>query len=346
MAVTFFLLIVSITSGLAAWFSKIAYQISGVFSVSVLIYFSLFFSYFLLAGLPLSVYSGYFLEKKYELSNQTLLKWWGEWLKKTLLSFVMGLLIFEVAYWIFEGYPAHAWWMIWAAWTACTLILGRLAPVLIFPIFYKFRPLENGPLKESILKLVETNGLPIQDVYVFNMSKTTKKANAAFCGMGKTRRVILADTLVENFPPEEIQAVVAHEMGHAKLNHIWKRVFWGTAISFLFFFAAYRFCSWLSLGLEYNGIADLAFFPILALAFFLFNLLLMPAENAYSRKHEFEADDFAYEKTKAKTACISVMERLARMNLADPQPNPVIEFLLYDHPSIPKRIARFKAHEG
>ncbi len=344
LAVTLLLLLIAIGFGVSIWMRNLALSTGEFFPVSVLAYFALFSLYFFIADFPLSVYSGYFLEKKYELSNQTFAGWLGEMLKKSVLSFVLALILIEIFYLLVRAFPDHWWWMIWIVWAIFTLVLGRLAPVFIFPLFYKFKLLENEDLRQRILNLVKSNGLQIQNVYTFNMSKTTKKANAAFCGMGKTRRVILADTLIENFTPEEIEVVVAHEMGHCKLNHIWKRLIWGLVISLIAFFLLDKICGYLSYELGYEGVQDLAAFPLLALVFFLFSLVLMPAENAYSRKHEFEADDFAYEKTQFRSSCIPLMEKLARLNLSDPDPHPVIEFILYDHPSIRRRIERFKVH--
>lgn len=339
---TLFLLAAAVVTGLSVWFRDVAVSFSSFSLISAGIYFALFSLYFLIFDYPLSVYSGYILEKKFELSNQTFWAWNLETLKKSLLSFGIALVLIEIFFGIVRSFPNQWWWMIWLVWTLFSLVFGRLAPVLIFPLFYKFKPLENPDLRQRILNLVRSNGLKLENVYVFNMSKTTKKANAAFCGMGKTQRVILGDTLVENFTPEEIEVVVAHEMGHCKLHHLWKRVFWMTFISLAAFFLAYKICGNIALKLGYDGMSDLASLPLIFLVFFLMSLLAMPFENAYSRKHEFEADDFAYEKTQYRSACIPLMEKLGSQNLADPDPHPLIEFLLYDHPSIGKRIQHFR----
>ena len=341
--VTLILLIAVIATGLSVWFRDTAVSFGSAPLISTAIFFTLFSLYFLIADFPLSVYSGYFLEKKYELSNQTFFGWFIETLKKSLLSFAIALLMVEIFFTLVRAFPDQWWWMVWAVWTVFTLVFGRLAPVLIFPLFYKFKPLEDSDLRQRIFKLVEANGLKLENVYVFNMSKTTKKANAAFCGMGKTQRVILGDTLVDNFTPEEIEVVVAHEMGHCKLNHLWKRVIWGTIISFVAFFAVYKICGALALELGYDGVADLAALPLIFLTFFLFSFLLSPLENTYSRKHEFEADNFALEKSQYRSSCVPLMEKLGKLNMADPDPHPLIEFLMYDHPSIGNRIKNFRA---
>ena len=232
--------------------------------------------------------------------------------------------------------------MAWLIWTGFTLILGRLAPVLIFPLFYSFKPLEEGDLKRRIITLVESNGLRLKNVYLFNMSKTTKKANAAFCGMGRTRRVILSDTLVKNFTSEEVEMVVAHEMGHCKLGHLWKRLTWGIVGSFAAFYLIYQISGVLCGAFGYNGLRDLASLPLIFLVFFVFGIVMMPIDNSYSRKHEYEADAFAVNHSANQAVFSSMMSKLGELNLSDPDPHPWIEFLLYDHPSIRHRIERVK----
>jgi len=242
--------------------------------------------------------------------------------------------LLEALYLLIRSFETQWWWIAWIAWVLFTLVLGRLAPVLIFPLFYKFKPLEDESLRQRIISMVQDGGLHLQNVYVFNMSKTTKKANAAFCGMGKTRRVILADTLIENFNSDEIQMVVAHEMGHCTLKHIWKRVLWGILFACLAFFWVYQISTTLVSHFGLNGVQDIASLPLIFVLFFLFSFFLIPLENTYSRKHEYEADLFAIKILPDKSTFSSMMNKLAKLNLADVNPHPLIEFLLYDHPPI------------
>lgn len=344
--VTLGLLLLAIFAGITVWFRNLALSFSDWDLISVSAYFTLFSLYFLIADYPLAVYSGYWLEKKYELSDQSFWSWVRENAKKSVLSFALALVLVEIFFFLVRRWPGDWWWMIWIVWVLFTLVLGRLAPVLIFPLFYKFKPLENADLEKRIHDLVESGGLKLENVYVFDLSKTTKKANAAFCGMGKTQRVILADTLIQNFTPEEIEVVVAHEMGHCKLKHLWKRLGWGMAVSLAGFFIAYEICRELAPKLGYGGLGDLASLPLVFLVFLLFGLLAMPFENSYSRKHEYEADAFAVKTSKERSSFVPLMEKLARLNLADLSPHPVIEFVLYDHPSIQHRIERYQSRNA
>src|SRR3989344_4813376 len=206
------------------------------FRYAVLFLYFLFFSiYSLVLASPLSFYSGFILEHQYQLSNQTLPAWFWEWIKKQLLSFVMTALLVLGLYALIWHFPLTWWFWAWAGYALFSLVLGKLFPVLIVPLFYKYSPISDEVLKKKIEALADRFGVRIQNVYSLNLSKTTKKANAAFSGFGKTKRVILGDTLLESFVHEEIETVLAHELGHYKHHDIWKQFGFGIALSFFGF---------------------------------------------------------------------------------------------------------------
>ncbi|MBI4368427.1 MAG: M48 family metallopeptidase [Candidatus Omnitrophica bacterium] len=304
----------------------------------VFFYFLFFSVYSLIFSFPISFYSGFVLEHQYELSNQTLRGWFWEWTKKQLLSFGIAtplVLLLYALIWHFES----TWWLwAWAGYAVFGLVLGKLFPVFIIPLFYKYSPIRDEILKTKIEALAHRFGIKIQNVYSLNLSKTTKKANAAFTGFGKTKRVILGDTLLDSFSHDEIETVLAHELGHYRHRDIWKQFGFGIAVSLIGFWLAYQFLNRFSQSLGYEGAGDVRAFALLALIFFIFNLVVSPASNAFSRRAERRADQFALENTGEKSAFISAMQKLRDLNLADPDPHPVIEFLLYDHPAIGKRI--------
>jgi STE24 endopeptidase len=225
-----------------------------------------------------------------------------------------------------------------------SVFLARVAPVIIFPLFYKFKNLESDEIRRRITRLLDDQGIPIKGIYSFNLSKDTKKANAGFTGIGRSKRIILSDTLIGQFTPDEIAVVFAHEMGHYKKRHIVKSIALGAFSIFLSFYLCgelYR----LTLGyLGFAHVYDIAAIPVLFFYLTLFSLVTMPLSNALSRKYEREADRYALEVTRDREAFISSMEKLADMNLADRDPNPVTEFMLYSHPSIKKRIAFARKH--
>ncbi len=331
-------LVLAIASGWTWVFKAGALRIHPSLWAVVFFYFFIFSLYFLLWEFPLDVYAGYFLEKRFGLSTQSFSGWLFEELKKQVLSFLFSAALVEALYFFLRHFP-NIWWLFaWGGWFVVTVLMGKFAAVLILPLFYKCTRLEDEALRNRILGLLEKHRFPVKDIYVINLSKTTRKANAAFTGLGSTRRVILADTLLENFTHEEIETVVAHELGHCRKRHLLKGVIFNTAVSFAVFYAADLALNRWTGPLGFEGPSDIAAFPLLGLVAFAAGLILMPVGNAYSRFHETEADDFALQECADRGPFISALRKLGSQNLADFDPHPLIEFFLYSHPSIGKRI--------
>ncbi len=303
----------------------------------VALYTLLFFLYLTVVDFPLGFYSGFILEHRFGLSNQSLAAWFGEYLKRTLLSLGLMLPLIVGLYsliWHFE-----AWWVLaWAGYAVVSYVLGKIFPVWIVPLFYRYGKVEEGTLKKRILDLAARYGMPVENVYSLNLSKTTKKANAAFMGMGKTKRVVLSDTLLEHFTEDEIETVVAHELGHFKHRDILKQLAFGMVTSFAAFWIAFRLMEYAAPLFGFSGAEDVAALPLLFLVFYFFGLVLMPIQNGFSRILERAADRFALKAFPRADVFITCMEKLGKVNLADPEPNPVIEWFFYDHPAIGKRI--------
>jgi STE24 endopeptidase len=217
-------------------------------------------------------------------------------------------------------------------------VLVRIAPVLIMPLFYRFTPLVDGTLKERILRLCESAGVRVEGIFSFNLSKNTRKANAAFTGIGRSRRIILGDTLVRNFSEEEIETVFAHELGHYRFGHIRAGIVTGTLSTFAGLYIASRLYEWSAAALHFPSMTDLAALPLLAIWLSLFGLLTSPLGNMISRHHERQADAYAVHTTGKRDAFVAALRKLSDMNLADPAPHPLVEFLFYSHPPIAKRI--------
>lgn len=294
---------------------------------------------------PLTYYSEFYLEHKYNLSNQTFWKWIFEDIKGMLVSLVIGIPILLIFFYSLNAF-GNLWWLPFAIILfLISVVLARIVPVLILPLFYKISPLENEELKNRIQKLAEGAGIKVQNVYRFNMSKNTKKANAAFTGIGKSKRILLGDTLLDNYSSDEIETVIAHELGHYKRKHIIKNIFIGTASSFLMLFIiAWLYkesISWFG----FNSIVQIAAMPLLALWGMLVGLVLTPVTNFISRKFEYQADEYAIISTRKKEAFISTLEKLTEQNLGDKEPNPFVEWFFYSHPSIKNRIAAIKKVE-
>jgi len=325
-------------SGLSHFFADIS-SITSKDYINFLIfafYTGLFFSIF---GIPLDFYGSFIIEHRFNLSNQTFFAWLWEKLKSLLLTIAIGLPVALVFYFFIKK-SGHLWWLYFASFLVIfSIVLARLAPVLIFPLFYKFKKLEDGEIKEKITEVLSKANISISGIFSFNMSKDTKKANAGFTGIGKSKRIILSDTLINDFTPAEIAIVFAHEAGHYKHKHIIKNLILSTAVIFITLFICARLHSLTVEAMGIESIYALESLPILMLYITVAGVFIMPLTNYISRRYEFQADEYAVRITGDKESFISAMEKLANLNLADKEPHPAIEFFLYSHPSIKRRIA-------
>jgi STE24 endopeptidase len=305
----------------------------------------LFIAFILIVGFagsilsfPISYYTGFYLEHKYNLSNQTFSKWIFEGAKGLLVSLVIGVPILLIFYFSLN-YFGDIWWLPFAIiMFFISVVLSQIFPILIFPIFYKLTPIDNEELKQRINSLATNARIKVENVYKFDMSKNTKKANAAFTGLGKTKRIILGDTLLENYTIEEIETVIAHELGHYKKKHIVKNIFIGTISSFvtLFLIALLYKTSLPWFGFE--KITEVSALPLLALWSMLIGLIQTPLGNLLSRKFEYEADEYAIIETANPIAFKNTLGKLTEQNLGDKEPHPFVEWFFYSHPSIKNRI--------
>ncbi len=308
--------------------------------LAVAVYGGIFGGVFYLLDLPLSYYTGFILPHRFEQSNQTLQGWITDQVKSLLISIVIGGGVLEVIYFVLRTAP-DLWWL----WTGIFLLvfnilLANLAPILILPLFYKFIPLsaEHQDLERRLLTLAKNAGTAVQGVYTIDLSRRTKSANAALTGLGNTRRILLGDTLISEFSPDEIEIVLAHELGHHAHRDIPLGIFVQTLTTFGGLFLTSLV---LQSGIEVFGFesaADLAALPLFGLAISLFGLLTMPLGNAYSRWRERKADAFALKLSGKPKAYTSALSRLANQNLAEINPEPWVEFLLHSHPALAKRI--------
>ncbi len=308
--------------------------------IGVLVFGAVFGGIFTLLDLPLSYYTGYILPHRYHQSNQDLKGWIGDLLKSTLIAAIMGAVLLEILYLVLRTAPQY-WWI----WTASILLvlnvlLANLAPVLLFPIFNKFTALEDQDLAERLIDLAERSGARVAGVYRFDMSKRTKSANAGLTGLGNTRRIILGDTLLQEFSPDEIETVLAHELGHQKNNDIPLGMGVQTVLTLGGLYLTSLGLQWGVKAFNFSSAADIAALPLFALLLGLYSLITMPLTNAFSRWREYLADDFALRITGKGLAFQSALTRLGNQNLAEVDPEPWVEFFLYSHPSLGKRIRR------
>jgi STE24 endopeptidase len=295
----------------------------------------------MLLSLPLSYYSEFVLPHRYELSNETMKGWIIDNLKALLISAPIGLILIEVIYAVLRRFP-DTWWL-WAAgfMLLFTVLLANLSPVLIAPIFNKYIPLgeEHQDLVERLLRLAERARTRVRGVYKFDLSRRTKTANAALTGIGNSRRIILGDTLIEEFTPDEIETVLAHELGHHVNKDIPLIILVGSVSTLVGFYLASLGLRWGVYYFGFEGTADIAALPLFILVIGVYSLVTMPLNNAFSRWRERLADQYALQATGNGEAFATAMRRLANQNLVDADPEPWVEFLLYSHPALSKRIA-------
>ena len=295
---------------------------------------------------PLNFYLGFYLEHKYNLSNQTFSKWMWENFKSSLVSLAIGIPVMLIFYFTMIQF-AELWWLPFAiVMFFVSVVLAQIFPIIILPIFYKLSPIDNEELKTKVKLLAADARIKIENIYKFDMSKNTKKANAAFTGLGKTKRIILGDTLIDNYSNEEIETVIAHELGHYKKKHIVKNIVIGTVTSFLTLFIIASLYKNSLHWFGFSSITQVAALPLLALWSMLIGLVQMPLGNILSRKFEYEADEYAIDSTQMPQEFISTLEKLTEQNLGDKEPHPFVEWFFYSHPSIKNRINAIKQKAG
>src|SRR5436305_13134028 len=293
-------------------------------------------------SLPLDVYS-FRLEHRFQLSNQSTKAWVLDEVKGWLVGLVIATLLVELVYWIIRSSLQHWWLIAWAAFTALFVVFAQLAPVVLFPIFYKFVPLNDQELRNRLVKLSERAGTRVRGVYEWKLSEKSKKANAALTGLGNTRRIILADTLLQNYSHDEIEAVLAHELGHHVHRHISKSIVLQMVVTFGGFWAANEVLRYATYQWHmFDLLSDFANLPLLALISAGLSLILMPALNAYSRYNERQADRYCWMSVPSIDPSITAMVKLSAQHLSEKKPSRLVEILFHSHPAVSRRIEAAK----
>lgn len=325
--------------GVSAWSPAWGWQ-----PLRIAAYLSVLFVVSTVLGLPLGYYSGLTLPRRYGLSTQTTSGWIADQAKELALSVVFEVVAVEALYLLLAIAPT-TWWL-WAGLLTLgvTVVLANLLPILILPIFYKLTPLPEGDILTRTLALAARAQTRVRGVYAINMSSRTTAANAMVTGLGNTRRIVLGDTLLDHYTPDEIEVVVAHELGHQVHNDIPKLIVAQTVITlgglYLVNVALHTVVAAIP---AFHGLNDSATLPLIAATLGVFGLVTLPLVNGFSRRVERQADVYALESTGKTAAFISAMTRLANQNLAELEPSPIVEFLLYNHPAIGRRLALAQA---
>lgn len=287
---------------------------------------------------PFAWYQGFALEHRYGLSTQTFRHWLADHVKAIGIGAAFAMLGSGVVYATLVWWPDW-WWLLSAGiFSLGTIVIVRLAPVVLLPLFYAFRPLDRPTLVSRLISLAERANTTIAGVFEWGLSGHTRKANAALAGMGRTRRILLSDTLLAEYSEDEIEVVLAHELAHHVHHDLWRGIALQTALLLGGFFIAHLGLTLLGPRLHLSGLSDPAGLPLLMLIGAVWSLLLTPLSNGLSRVHERRADRYALETTRNAEAFVSAMRRLAQQNMAEERPSRLVQWLFYSHPPIRERI--------
>ncbi len=336
------LYLVVLLSGFLPWLMKAIQSWGFGLIVEGLIFFAILSLLANLSHIPFGLYDTFVIEERYGFNRMTLRMWILDLLKSVMIQFLLGGLVL----WLLLALVVHgggAWW-VWAWMLAggFELMMLWLYPLVIAPLFNKFEPIQNLGLVERIKNLMEKVGLRVKAVLKMDAGKRSKHTNAYFTGVGKTKRIVLFDTLLESHPEEEILAVLGHEVGHWKRKHVLKQIILLEVLSFAVFYIVSKLLKW-PLLYETFGFEE----STLYIGIFLIGALLsplgyfaQPLESAISRRFEREADDFVLELTKTAEPMRNALKRLASDNLANLIPHPLYAWFYYSHPPLVERIER------
>ncbi|MGI6604566.1 MAG: M48 family metallopeptidase [bacterium] len=308
--------------------------------VSTVLFFLALWLLLRLVMLPFSLYSSYYLEHLWGFSTQSLVGWWSDYLKSAALDVMLSGLGVVLLFWALGRWP-RSWWFAAGSFLGVWLVIANyLWPVVVAPLFNRFEPVTDPAVVAMVERLAEKADLEIDQVLVMDASARTTKANAYFSGLGNTKRIVLYDTLLQNYPPDEVETVVAHEMAHWKLGHIARGTLYGILANFVLWFILFLVLR-SSLGFS-RGSYPPHTWAVLMLFFLLIGFVTNPIVNGFSRIMEREADAMAFEITSDYTSHVRLQVNLAKRDLADVSPPAFIEWFAYTHPSTMHRIRAFE----
>jgi len=331
-------------SGLAAALRDVAHALGHRLYARMLVFLILFTSIVGLLELPLEWYDGFVLEHRFGLSTQSLGAWLGDQGKMALVNVVaFGVVPILALVWVAIRRWPRAWWLALAVGALPLLLAGTLLqPLVVDPLFNHFTPLRDRHLAGEILAIAGRAGIPARNVYQVDKSAQTRKINAYVSGFGASQRIVLWDTTLEAMHDDEILFVTGHEIGHYKLGHIWKGILFTAAFGFILLFAAQRVCH--AAVRRFGGrwgvstMDDVASLPLLVGTVSLLAFLAQPVVNAYSREVESQSDVYGLEITHDNDSAARAFLTLARQNRSDPDPPPLVKWMLYSHPPAIERV--------
>jgi len=335
-----------LVTGGSAWLSDAAHRLVATWSIPWFLFTpALAACYAIVVALahevvafPLAMFTGLVLERRYGLSRQTAGEWHRDHLKALALGLLFGGLSAAFVYLALTLWPDRWWLATTAGAVIVSLILTWLAPVVLIPLFFKVTPLQNDSLRERLTALAKRVGTGTIGIYEWRLSQKTSRANAALTGFGRTRRILLSDTLVGDYSEDEIEVILAHELSHHVSHDVWRALVLQAVVVGLGFWAGNWTLRWSIRWLGLYAISDPAGLPVLVLTAMAVSALALPLVNAISRWHERRADQFALDTTRNPAAFASAMKRLGASNLAEEDPSTFARLFFYTHPPLGDRL--------
>ncbi len=340
-----FVTIIFIFFGFLDFYNNWIISLNLSFILSGLIFFLLLSYASTIISIPFSLYSTFKIENKYGFNTMTLKLWIQDFIKSILLSTILNVIVIIVALWIIQNSPEYWWLYLWFFFLVFSIFLMYVAPFLIEPLFNKFTPIENAELESRIKEIMGKVKIKISRVFKMDASKRSKHTNAYFSGIGKVKRIILYDTLLESMSDDEILAVLSHEAGHWKKKHIFKMIVAAEVLSFIGLYISFRILQTDILTQIFMIQQNTFFAKIILLGFVggIISFPFTPLANYISRRFESQADKFALKLCNNKEAMISTLVKLSKDNLSNLFPHPLYVLFYYSHPPVIDRIE--KIHE-
>ncbi len=320
----------------------LAFILSGLVFFLLLTYIETFIS------MPFDLYSTFKIENKYGFNTMTFKLWLTDTIKSLLISTVLMSLVITVGLLIIQKNPDLWWLWIWGFFLLFGIFMMYISPYVIEPLFHKFTPIENEELESGIRTLMQKAGIKVSRVFRMDASKRTKHTNAYFTGIGKVKRIVLYDTLIEKMDNNEVLAVLAHEAGHWKKKHLLKHLIAVESVALIVMYVSYQILQSDFL-LRLFHIGENSFFAKVVILGFIGSIVsfpFSPLSNYFSRRHEHEADKYSYEMTGDKGSMISTLVKLSKDNLSNLHPHPLYALFHYSHPPVLERIRRIRSYES
>lgn len=325
-------------SGLSSYMAEAASHLARVSYLTFILYISILGLLLTIIDFPLEFLSSFKIEHRFGLSKQDFPSWFNDYIKRLIVSAFLFIIMVVILYYFLRISVSYWWLYVALAYFFLSVVLAKIFPVIIIPLFYKLNKIKDTPLKGRLISLTKKAGVKVLDVYKVGLGEKTKKANAALCGWGATKRILLSDTLLQKYTEDEIESTLAHELAHYKNRHFWKLNLYNFIFTLVGFGIINIFLQRAVRVGYIKQIYDIRVFPILAMLFISYSILITPLYNYISRRYESEADSQALSLMKNPAAFANLIRKLTLQNLSDPQPEPLIKFFFYDHPPAQERI--------